>query len=217
MICYQTNELVRCVGGTGMTRSHTGIQGHKCHRCEFGAKKQRKKSRNGNTLMGIKTFYCKFVLQQVLIITTFRPIISRLREPQKRNDDAHLFPGVRGQVEDEDGEPGDAHAGDDEVDGVEERLPAQGDVEGRIRLGPSRLALCRCRESLSDASGPPEGRGIVGPKSCWYPGNERVDQKAKQGHKSFPLSIPQLAWLGMAADKACLICGHSRMDGDHLL
>ncbi|GFY42263.1 hypothetical protein TNIN_170281 [Trichonephila inaurata madagascariensis] len=47
----------------------------------------------------------------------------------------HLFPGVRGQVEDEDGEPGDAHAGDDEVDGVEERLPAQGDVEGDVRVG----------------------------------------------------------------------------------
>ncbi|GFX87301.1 reverse transcriptase [Trichonephila clavipes] len=24
-------------------------------------------------------------------------------------------------------------------------------------------------------------------------------------------------WLGVAANEACLICGHARMDGDHLL
>ncbi|GFY04719.1 reverse transcriptase [Trichonephila clavipes] len=26
-----------------------------------------------------------------------------------------------------------------------------------------------------------------------------------------------LHWLGLAADEACTICGHARMDGDHLL
>ncbi|GFT76553.1 reverse transcriptase [Trichonephila clavipes] len=26
-----------------------------------------------------------------------------------------------------------------------------------------------------------------------------------------------LHWLGLAANEACLLCGHARMDGDHLL
>ena len=32
------------------------------------------------------------------------------------DDDSYLFSTVRGEVEDEDGEEGDAHAGDDQVD-----------------------------------------------------------------------------------------------------
>ena len=48
---------------------------------------------------------------------------------------AHLLPAVRREVEDEDGEEADAHAGDDEVDGVEEGLPPHGDVEGDVQVG----------------------------------------------------------------------------------
>ena len=48
---------------------------------------------------------------------------------------AHLLSTVRREVEDEDGEEADAHAGDDEVDGVEEGLPPHGDVEGDVEVG----------------------------------------------------------------------------------
>ena len=48
---------------------------------------------------------------------------------------AHLLSAVRREVEDEDGEEADAHAGDDEVDGVEEGLPPHGDVEGDVQVG----------------------------------------------------------------------------------
>ena len=44
----------------------------------------------------------------------------------------HLLPGVGGEVEHQHGEEGDAHAGDDEVHGVEQSLPPHGDVEGDV-------------------------------------------------------------------------------------
>ena len=47
---------------------------------------------------------------------------------------AHLLSAVRREVEDEDGEEADAHAGDDEVDSVEEGLPPHGDVEGDVEV-----------------------------------------------------------------------------------
>ena len=47
---------------------------------------------------------------------------------------AHLLPTVRREVEDEYGEEADAHAGNDEVDGVEEGLPPHGDVEGDVEV-----------------------------------------------------------------------------------
>ena len=47
----------------------------------------------------------------------------------------HLLPGVGGEVEHEHGEEGDAHAGDDEVHGVEQGLPPHGDVEGDVQVG----------------------------------------------------------------------------------
>ena len=47
----------------------------------------------------------------------------------------HLLPGVGGEVEHEHGEEGDAHAGDDEVHGVEQSLPPHGDVEGDVQVG----------------------------------------------------------------------------------
>ena len=39
------------------------------------------------------------------------------------------------EVEHQDGQKADAHAGDDEVDGVEESLPPHGDVEGDVQVG----------------------------------------------------------------------------------
>ena len=45
-----------------------------------------------------------------------------------------LLPTVRREVEHEDGEEADAHAGDDQVDGVEESLPPHGDVEGDVQV-----------------------------------------------------------------------------------
>ena len=55
----------------------------------------------------------------------------------------HLFPAVGGKIEDEDGEKGDAHAGDDQVDRVEQRLPPHRDVEGdvKVRLVTTRVEL----------------------------------------------------------------------------
>ena len=47
----------------------------------------------------------------------------------------YLFTAVRGQVEREHRQEGDAHARDDEVHGVEERLPAHLDVEGDVEVG----------------------------------------------------------------------------------
>ncbi len=46
-----------------------------------------------------------------------------------------LLAAVRGQIEDEDGEEGDAHAGDDEVDGVEEGLAPHRHVERDVEVG----------------------------------------------------------------------------------
>lgn len=46
----------------------------------------------------------------------------------------HLLAGVGGQVEDADAEERDEDAGDDEVDSVEERLAAQREREGDLRL-----------------------------------------------------------------------------------
>ena len=48
---------------------------------------------------------------------------------------SHLLPGVGGEVEHEHGEEGDAHAGDDEVHGVEQSLAPYGDVEGDVQVG----------------------------------------------------------------------------------
>lgn len=46
----------------------------------------------------------------------------------------YLLAGIRRQVEDKNGEEGDTHAGNDKVDGVEERLASHGDVEGDIQV-----------------------------------------------------------------------------------
>ena len=48
---------------------------------------------------------------------------------------SNLLSAVRREVEDEDSEEADAHAGDDEVDGVEECFPPHGDVEGDVQVG----------------------------------------------------------------------------------
>ena len=42
---------------------------------------------------------------------------------------SYLFPAVRGEVKHQNGEEGDAHAGDDEVDRVEQGLAPHGHVE----------------------------------------------------------------------------------------
>ncbi len=47
----------------------------------------------------------------------------------------YLLAAVRGQIEYKHGEETDAHAGDDEVDGVEERLSSHGDVERDVEVG----------------------------------------------------------------------------------
>ena len=46
-----------------------------------------------------------------------------------------LLPTVGGQVEHQDCQEGDAHAGDDQVHGVEQCFPSHGDVEGDIKVG----------------------------------------------------------------------------------
>ena len=46
-----------------------------------------------------------------------------------------LLAAVGGQVEHEHGEEGDAHAGYDEVDGVEERLAPHRHVESDVEVG----------------------------------------------------------------------------------
>ena len=51
---------------------------------------------------------------------------------QDGDGEAHLLPRVWGEIEHEDGEEGDAHAGDDQVDCVEQRLPPHRDVEGDV-------------------------------------------------------------------------------------
>lgn len=63
----------------------------------------------------------------------------------------YLFPAVGRQVEREDGEEGDAHAGDDDVDGVEESLPPHSDVEGdvQVRLVAARVELLVSANKLS--------------------------------------------------------------------
>ena len=48
---------------------------------------------------------------------------------------SYLLPTVRREIEHKYCEEGDAHAGDDQVDCVEERLPPHGDVEGDIQVG----------------------------------------------------------------------------------
>ena len=48
---------------------------------------------------------------------------------------SHLLAAIGGQVEHEHGEEGDAHAGDDEVHGVEQSLPPHSDVEGDVQVG----------------------------------------------------------------------------------
>ena len=55
----------------------------------------------------------------------------------------YLLPGIRREVEHEHGEEGDAHAGDDQVDCVEQGLPPHRDVEGdvQVRLLAARVEL----------------------------------------------------------------------------
>ena len=49
--------------------------------------------------------------------------------------DNNLLPAVRREIKHQDGEEGDAHAGDDQVDCVEQRLPPHCDVEGDVQVG----------------------------------------------------------------------------------
>ena len=51
------------------------------------------------------------------------------------DSEGNFLPAVRREVEHQDCEEADAHAGDDEVDGVEESLPPHGDVEGDVQVG----------------------------------------------------------------------------------
>ena len=62
---------------------------------------------------------------------------------QDGDGEAHLLPGVRGKIEHQDGQEGDAHAGDDQVDCVEQGLPPHRDVEGdvQVRLVTARVEL----------------------------------------------------------------------------
>ena len=46
----------------------------------------------------------------------------------------NLLSTIWREVEHQDGQKADAHAGDDEVDGVEESLPPHGDVEGDVQV-----------------------------------------------------------------------------------
>ena len=48
---------------------------------------------------------------------------------------SHLFTTIRRQIEDQHSEEADAHAGDDEVNCVEQSLPPHGDVEGDVQVG----------------------------------------------------------------------------------
>ena len=47
---------------------------------------------------------------------------------------AHLFSTIRGKVEHQHGQEGDAHAWDDQVDCVEQGLTPHGDVEGDVQV-----------------------------------------------------------------------------------
>ena len=51
------------------------------------------------------------------------------------DSEGNFLSTVRWEVEDQHGEEADAHAGDDEVDSVEEGLPPHGDVEGDVQVG----------------------------------------------------------------------------------
>ena len=55
----------------------------------------------------------------------------------------YLFSGIRRQVEDEDREEGDADAGDDDVDGVEQRLAPQGQVEDDVLKLNGNSLVCQ--------------------------------------------------------------------------
>ena len=66
--------------------------------------------------------------------------------PVKSLSRSHLLAAVGGQVEHEHGEEGDAHAGDDEVDGVEERLAPHRHVESDVEVG--LLAACVIPETV---------------------------------------------------------------------
>ena len=56
----------------------------------------------------------------------------------------HLFVAVRGQVEDQDGEQRHNHAGEDQIDGVEERLASERHVEGDIWWAAAAAAARLC-------------------------------------------------------------------------
>jgi hypothetical protein len=55
--------------------------------------------------------------------------------PAHAGDDSHLLTTVGRKVEDKNCEETDAHAGDDEVHRVEERLPPHRDVECDVEVG----------------------------------------------------------------------------------
>jgi len=54
---------------------------------------------------------------------------------QDADTERDLLAGITGQVEDQDREERDAHAGDDQVHGVEERLPSQSEVKHDVQIG----------------------------------------------------------------------------------
>lgn len=58
-----------------------------------------------------------------------------MKGKQKLNPWTDLFATVRGQVENENGKKWYGHAGNDQIEGVEERLSAEGNVEGDVDKG----------------------------------------------------------------------------------
>ena len=60
--------------------------------------------------------------------------IMILLSTENRRKNVNLLPTVGREVENQDREEADPHAGDDQVDGVEEGLPPHGDVEGDVQV-----------------------------------------------------------------------------------
>ncbi|GFX61472.1 hypothetical protein TNCV_823781 [Trichonephila clavipes] len=52
VIRYQSNKLVRCLGGKETNLNPIGIEGHKCRSCELWCKEAEKKNKGNNTLIG---------------------------------------------------------------------------------------------------------------------------------------------------------------------
>ena len=74
----------------------------------------------------------------------------------------HLLPAVRGKIKYKDGQEGDAHAGDDQVDCVEQGLPPHRDVEGDVQV---RLVTARVELDISKIIGGSDH--IFCPYSIW--------------------------------------------------